>query len=562
MRETSRRILGAVLCMPLLLAGVGISQAADGSVRGFDAPIRFEVADTGLLQVNGEARYLDTIELLPRRDGAVLVNELGIDDYVAGIAEMPADWPMEALKAQAVAARTYGWYVMRTGSYAGYDICATVACQVFRGADVEFGTGSGDRWRAAVEETAGEVLVDDEGDPVLARYYSTSGGRTYANEEVFPSSGSHDHLVSIEDPYDAVSPLHRWTVRFTREEFDAIAARGQQLSSVVPVADAERVGEVHDPRASIRVQGQDGTVVEVGTGNFRDFVSAVAPELFPDRFPPLRADGLRSLPSTVPTARYDIEVTDDEVILHGQGWGHGVGMGQYGAKGRAQEGATYREILAAYYNGLEPARTAAVPERLRVGIAVGGTLSVAADAPVRIEAGDEVIEEGALGTWQLDRQGDGWLLTPPEGHSETLEVSDTRTAQALRAMVDAVAVEIDVNKPVRLALEVTTEADRTVIRRDLGVVEAGRHSAVWRLDDADGSLAEPGRYRVALVAQDHTGDRAGEPIEIELPLVAADSPVPDRPEAATDPNRWWLVTVAAGVFALLAAGLIVIRRAR
>ncbi len=562
--------LAALACAAVLAVLLPGAAAADEHTEWrVDGPVRFEVAEGGRLEVDRDRRYLDTLELRPGGGGGtLLINELGMDDYVAGIAEMPASWPMEALKAQAVAARTYGWYVLRTSRYPGYDICPTVACQVFRGAEVVLGSEHGDRWREAVDATAGEVLVDPDGAPVLARYYSTSGGRTYANEEVFPSTGAHDHLVSIEDPYDAVSPLHRWTVRFTREEFDTLAARGQRLSTVVPVTDAERVGEVDDPRATIRVTGADGTSVEIRAGEFRDFVSRVAPDSFPDRFPPLREDGLRPLPSTVPTARYDVEVTEDEVILHGQGWGHGVGMGQYGAKGRAEDGASYLDILAAYYNGLTPTVADDLPDRIRVGISAPAELTVGADASVQVTAGDEMIEEAALGAWTVARDGESWRLVAPDGHGQPLAVSATTVTEGLAQLTDAVTVEAEVNKPVHLALAVTDPGGATVLTRDLGVVEAGRHTVVWRLNDAEGSLVDPGRYRIGLIGEDHAGDEDGTPVEVtvperEEPSATEDAESADRSasgSAGRDVVR--VVAVAVGLLALAAAGLLVIRRLR
>jgi SpoIID/LytB domain protein len=559
----------AVLLVTLLAPGLGdrsgpIARADEAQHEHVvEGPVTFEVEEGGRLEVNRDRRYLDTVELLPRGDGAVLVNELSIDDYVAGIAEVPASWPMEALKAQAVAARTYGWYVMRRATYDGYDICATVSCQVFRGADVVLGSDHGDRWREAVDDTAGEVLVDDAGDPVLARYFSTSGGRTYANEEVFPSSGDHDHLVSIDDPYDAVSPYHRWTVRFTRDEFDTLAARGDQLSGIVPVASAERIGDVADPRATIRVTGEEGAEVEVTAGQFRDFLSRVAPDSFPDRFPPLRDDGLGTLPSTVPTARYDIEVTDDEVVLHGQGWGHGVGLGQYGARGRAEEGASYLDILAAYYNGLAPQASDQVPDRVRVGIDAGSELTIRGDAPVRILTGDEELEPAALGTWTVAREGTGWRLTPPEGHGAPLEVTPTEITKGLRTVTDAVTVEAEVNKPVRLSMEVTDDAGDVVVERDLGVVDAGRHAAVWRLEDAQGSLVSSGDYRISLIGADHAGERDGTAVDVALPLASDDDGSPfDRITDPASRTPLAIAAVVAGLLLLAVAAFVVIRRNR
>jgi stage II sporulation protein D len=557
--------MGIVILVSMVSAsGVGGPTPVRAQTPAGD-PVRFEIADGGLLEVNADARYLDTIELRHAGSGPILVNELSMDDYVAGIAEMPARWPLEALKAQAVAARTYGWYVARTSSYDGYDICATVACQVFRGADTVVDVPLGQRWREAVVATSGEVLLDADGGPVLARYFSTSGGRTYANEEAFPSSGPRDELIAIEDPYDEVSPFHRWTVTFTREEFDDILSRGDTLAAAVPVAEVQRVGATDDPGARLAVTGADGAEVDVDARDFQRFVSTVAPQRFPDRFPQLRDDGRSRLPSTVPSSRFAIRFGDDEVVLDGQGWGHGVGLGQYGARGRAEDGHDHQQILAAYYNGRVPTRSDDLPDRIRVGLPAPDEVRLRGDAPMRITAGDTIIEEAALGTWTVQGDGDGWAVQPPDGYGATLEVSATRLASHLGSFDDAIAVEAAVNKPVLLHLEVTDGGGEVVLQRPVGVAESGSHAAVWRLDDRDGSLVEPGHYQVALIGEDPAGDRDGTALAVSVPLDP-----PDEPDATTTappplvgrdgPLRVPAIMLAVAALAL--AGVLVIRRAR
>jgi SpoIID/LytB domain protein len=515
------------LLVALLVAGivVGDGRAAvasqdDGSVV-VSGPVRVELEDGGGTIELGPSgrRYLDTIELVARDGGVTAVNELSIEDYVAGVAEMPSRWPMEALKAQAVAARTYAWHSMGSTAFDGYDLCATVACQVFLGADRVLDESTGERWKQAVDDTAGEVLLHDGG-PILARYFSTSGGRTYANEEVFPSSGPRPYLQAIEDPDDAASPYHRWTVRFTREEWDEVLAQGDTLGATVPIADVERLGAVDDPGASVQVTGEDGTVVEVGARDLREFLSRVAPQRHPDRFPGLREDRLRRLPATVPSSRFEVEVTDDEVVLHGQGWGHGVGLGQYGARGRAERGETYEEILAAYYAGLEPTTTPDLPDRIRVGFEVADELTVTADHPARIVADGEVVVERTFGRWVVTRADGGFRLTPPPEDTSELEVATTRTAEGVPTG-DAVVVETQVNKPVLLRLEVTDPDGGRVLQRELGVAEAGSHAATWRFRDEDGAAVPPGTYRVALVAEDAAGATGGAPVDIEVTAQAA-----------------------------------------
>ncbi|MFW5933635.1 MAG: SpoIID/LytB domain-containing protein, partial [Actinomycetota bacterium] len=347
--------------------------------RTVEGGIVVEAEDGGRIVVDRERAYRGG--LLLHTDGQ-LVNDVAIEDYVAGIAEMPSRWPMEALKAQAVAARTYAWWHAQRSDGARTDLCATTACQVYHGVEpVEEG---GERWERAVAATAGEVLIAD-GSPLLARYFSTSGGRTFDNAEVFPSTGEQPGLKGIDDPDDAVSPYHLWSARFERELFDELLARGERLAAAVPVDTVERRGGIDDPSARIVVTSVDGTEVVVGAGELRDLLSRVAPDARPDRYPGPAADGLRRLPSTVPTARYDIAIDDGEVVLEGRGWGHGVGMSQYGARGRAASGDSYREILAAYYDGAVPTQSQHLPERIRVDLGVAEGLTIGSDRPMTVD---------------------------------------------------------------------------------------------------------------------------------------------------------------------------------
>ncbi|MFO7778931.1 MAG: SpoIID/LytB domain-containing protein [Nitriliruptoraceae bacterium] len=545
-RRRRLRHLGALAAL-VLVAALVISPAAasaDTAVDGvlaLDGPVRLVGGEDVLITVDG-TRYHDTIELAA--DGQV-INELGMERYVAGIAEMPSRWPLEALKAQAVAARTYAWWSAERGVHEGFDICATTACQVFDGAEVVL--DGGDRWAEAVAATAGEVLQQPDGDPILARYFSTSGGRTYANEDVFPATGPSPYLVAIEDPFDAVSPYHRWQVRFSREEFDEILSRGQRLAATVPVAEVARTGAVDDVQAGFEVTGLDGTVVAVGAVELRDFLSLVAPQRFPDRFPTRRADGLRPLPTTVPSSRFTVAVTDDEVVLDGRGWGHGVGMGQYGARGRAQDGADHVQILSAYYGGLAPEVSPRLPERVRVGLGARDTFTWAGDDAVAVvDAAGETIVERAIGPWQARSTGSGWELVPPEDSGRALEVTSTEPVPALTRPGAAITVETQVNKHVLLRLEVEDADGRPVVTRDLGLAEPGTHAATWRLTNEQDVPVPVGTYRLRLVGEDAAGDRAGTATHVAIEQAA-------RPADGSDTNPF--AGIGSGILTVVGAGL-------
>lgn len=520
------------------------------------APVRIVPEDGVLVEVDG-TRYHGTIEL--RGDGEV-VNELELERYLEGVAEMPSRWPEAALEAQAVAARTYAWWSARNASHVGYDLCATTACQVYRGAEVVL--DGGQRWADAVAATAGQVLLDEDGGPILARYFSTSGGRTFANEEVFPATGPRPYLVAIDDPFDEVSPYHRWEVRFERDAFDGLLAEGQRLADVVPVAEVERTGAVDDLTARLRFTGRDGTVVEVTSLEVRDFLNRLAPARFPDRYPGARADRLRRLPTTVPSTRFTVEVTDDEVVLDGRGWGHGVGLGQYGAQGRAAAGQDHATILAAYYGGLTPTTTAELPDRVRVGLGRREQVRLVVHGAARLETLEgTVVQDRMVGRWAAAFADGSWQLAPPAVAGDDGVVGPTREVSTLLGVRDAVTVEAEVVVDALLSLEVTGPDGELVFTRDLGLAGPGAHGATWRLEDARGEPVRAGTYRLTLVGEDAAGLRDGTGVEVEVEPNEADGRSDGMlPLAASGTLSVPLVLV---VSVLALAGLILlVRRSR
>lgn len=510
-----RRLLGLHLAAALLAVlpitpAHGQQQPSEPVDLGvYAGPLRFEAVDGGVLELGDGRRFTGVVEARVASDGSLaLVNDIDIETYVEGIAEMPARWPIEALKAQAVAARTYAWYQARRDAFDGHDICATTACQVFRGREVVETPEVGQRWARAVAETEGQVLLH-EGEPILARYFSTSGGHTFNNEDVFPSSGAFPYLVGVPDPDDAVSPLHTWTASFTREQFDEIARRGATLPAVVPIANLERRPQPDPTPDRIVVTGDNGETVELTAGQLRDFLNAAAPNAFPDQFPGLRNNGLGRLPSTVPSGRYQVEVTETHVVLHGSGWGHGVGMGQYGAMGKAERGLTHDEILAAYYNGLQPTTTDALPSRIRVGLPdVGDRVAISSDSVFTITTGDQVLVERGLGTFTVSEASQQTLgLVAPSGYGAPLVLSSLTLARTQPYTVEQVALDVVANKPVELELEAAPTDGGQAVRRHLGVVEPGRQHVTWDLDDETGTSVSAGEWAVSLVAIDESGEQ-------------------------------------------------------
>jgi len=174
------------------------------------------------LVVNGRT-YAGEIEIASAGAGLAVVEETTIDRYLYGIAEVPFSWPDEALRAQAIAARTYlAWTLDRgrstNGRRFGYDICATDQCQVYGGLSQVEGDG-GDRWASAVRTTAEQVLLS-RGRPAQTLYSSTAGTRTRSVEDVFDASPV-SYLTAVPSPGES-SPFVDWTVELSGAQMSRI----------------------------------------------------------------------------------------------------------------------------------------------------------------------------------------------------------------------------------------------------------------------------------------------------------------------------------------------------
>ncbi len=178
-------------------------------VGTFSGPVKLSRPGR-VLRLVGTGLYRGALEVRPGASGGVtVVNSLPIDEYVRGVVagEMPSSWSMEALKAQAVAARTYALATRKTEGV--FDLFPDTRSQVYRGV-----AGETARTDAAVAATSNDVVTHD-GVPIVTYYFSTSGGRTENVELSFLGAVPKPYLKSVEDPYDDLSPKHRWRLRFS-----------------------------------------------------------------------------------------------------------------------------------------------------------------------------------------------------------------------------------------------------------------------------------------------------------------------------------------------------------
>jgi len=197
-----------------LSGAVTLRSAGGRDLGSYASPLRISGASSGVLlrgqAANGvtDGRYRGDLELRAGTLGVSAINAVGLENYVRGVVagEVPASWPVETLRAQAVAARTYAIATSKNGD--GFDQYADTRSQMYPGI-----AGEHPRTNAAVAATAGSVVTYG-GKPIVTYYFSTSGGRTENVENSFLGAEPVPYLTSVDDPYDA-GPRHRWTARMT-----------------------------------------------------------------------------------------------------------------------------------------------------------------------------------------------------------------------------------------------------------------------------------------------------------------------------------------------------------
>lgn len=270
----------------------------------------------------GQGIYLGRIEVSVGPRGLWVINRLPLETYLLGIvgSEMSPDWPIEALKAQAVAARTYAMqrHMMMRAANKPYDLESTVISQVYKGAE---------RIRPsvirAVKETRGEVISYAHG-LVEALFHSTCGGKTVSAKAGFGRE------VEYLSPRSC-----KWCRESTRYAWKLDMPIGQ-IASRLSSAGLVKNGVVED------IERKDGAVmVTVRDKKKKARVERVSAKAMRE------AVGYTTLYSD----RFTAETSGKKVVIKGSGFGHGVGMCQWGARGMALEGKTYAEILTHYYFG-------------------------------------------------------------------------------------------------------------------------------------------------------------------------------------------------------------------
>jgi len=298
----------------------------------------------GLVRV-GTREYRGLVTVAPGRSGVTAVNRVWMEDYLLSVVggEMGQRAPneTEALRAQAIISRTYALRNRGRRRSLGFDYHATVADQVYFGVSAENSLA-----QAAVAETRGLVATWG-GQPIDAFFYSTCGGRTEHGPEVFPGA-NRPYLRSVSDEgpsgaWCAISPRYAWREEWTGPALREVLRRFLPGEAGVP---ASRITRVRDVRIGERTVSRRvrRLIVSLPDGD----VGIASPSVR-EVLRPASGELLRSTAFTVKVTRNGGEVT--RLVAEGHGNGHGVGLCQWGAVGRARAGHRYDQIIAAYYPG-------------------------------------------------------------------------------------------------------------------------------------------------------------------------------------------------------------------
>lgn len=300
-------------------AGAGLAKV-NGKERRL--PLKL-LPDNGQIYVNGRP-YRGTIEIADGKEGLLVINEVPMENYLAGIInhEISSKWPEDVIKTQAVIARTYALFNRNKRAKNPWHVDSSVMGQVYGGSSSEDQAAV-----AAVRATAGEVLMYAD-EPALTVYHSNAGGMTDSARNVW--SRDYPYLVPVESPFDAGAPRYQWDHTASAADLgEGLRRSGKRIGDPVGL-------EVIDKTDAGRVK-----VLAVRDNNGQEIR--------------LSGEELRSILgySVLRSAIFEVERGGEMFLFKGRGSGHGVGLSQWGAKGMAENGYSYRQILEHFYPGTE-----------------------------------------------------------------------------------------------------------------------------------------------------------------------------------------------------------------
>lgn len=298
---------------------------------------------TSLQRQCGNPVYQGSIEIQRTDQGFTVINELPLEAYLEAVvpSEMPSSYQKEALKAQAVCARTYAWRQMQEGRLSKYgaDVDDSVNYQVYQNIAPQQAASE------AVRETKGKILCQN-GEPVQAYYFSTSSGVT-STDEIWGAKEPAPYLKSVSCGFDAEEPWSRWE---TELPWETLESRAQEILGASGKLLGVSVSRINQSGAvtGVQVNTENGDFLVETEYEIRQFLSPKGSMI-------TEKDGTQVQGGELlPSAYFKISAEPgDSVALTGGGYGHGVGMSQTGANQMAEQGYTCQEILKYFFKDVE-----------------------------------------------------------------------------------------------------------------------------------------------------------------------------------------------------------------
>jgi stage II sporulation protein D len=306
-RDGSGRKLGEISSMNSFLAQTSGNNIVVNNLRG--SQIFIEPTNNGYVWI-GDRWYRGVTRLVREGGKITAINNIDLEKYLYSVvgAEAYASWPIEALKAQAVSARSYALYKRLTSGNSLYDVDTSTVTQVYKGLDSEYVTT-----HTAVDSTTGQVMTHNN-KVILAVFHSSSGGHTENVEDIWTSR--LPYLRGVID-YDQQAPVYQWTKPFSASQINGRFGVGK-IVSIAP--------------EKITPQGRVISMKVVGDRGTKKFSGSDIRNMF-------------DLPSTL----FNVYSDGNNFQIYGRGYGHGIGLSQWGAYYLAAQGVNYQTILAHYY---------------------------------------------------------------------------------------------------------------------------------------------------------------------------------------------------------------------
>jgi stage II sporulation protein D len=278
------------------------------------------IFDSNQFELNGKSfRGELSIIYAPKLGKLIYINKVLLEEYLQGVVpyEMPSSWHLEALKSQAIAARTYAVNSIQKNKNEIYHVESTIQSQVYGGISKETKNSN-----LAVTETKGKILIFSE-EPIQAFYHSNSGGQTETAENVW-GGRSLAYLKSVRSKYCESATNFTWDLKLTREVLiDKLKAFG--------ISEIESI--------TIKTTTDSGRAKEIEIKDKNEKANTI-----------LGNDFRKAIGSTqIKSLLFEVTSVEDNFFFKGTGFGHGVGLSQWGSRGMADAGKSYKDILNHYY---------------------------------------------------------------------------------------------------------------------------------------------------------------------------------------------------------------------